>query len=127
MQTGMQEFHRYSRVFNASKYLLITHSFPHSPQVFPQELSTGKVCCGYSFLVHIKCGGTDPELHTFLQVVDFAIGEFLWKNLDLTTWVVPVKKQKKFLKLGVDFVGQTRYNVCLYGKLEEGGAIHAQH
>ena len=37
------------------------------------------------------------------------------------------KKQQNFLKLGVDFVFQTRYNVCLYGKLEEGGAIHAQH
>jgi len=37
------------------------------------------------------------------------------------------KKQENFLKLGVDFAVQTRYNVCLYGKLEEGGAIHAQH
>ena len=34
---------------------------------------------------------------------------------------------RKKVKKGVDFAGQTRYNVCLYGKLEEGGAIHAQH
>ena len=37
-----------------AKYLLITQSFPHSPQLFPQELSTGELDCGYSFLVHIK-------------------------------------------------------------------------
>jgi len=69
------------------------------------------------------------------------MGIFLCKKSDLTnrhsTWaidtswrgirLVNAKKQQKFLKLGVDFAGQTRYNVCLYGKLEEGGAIHAQH
>ena len=37
-----------------------------------------------------------------------------------------LSKRKK-VKKGVDFILQTRYNVCLYGKLEEGGAIHAQH
>ena len=67
------------------------------------------------------------EMPTFLQVVDFTMGKFLCKNSDLTAGVNALKKSKKFLKLGVDFVGQTRYNVCLYGKLEEGGAIHAQH
>ena len=69
------------------------------------------------------------------------MADFLCKNSDLTNRgetdrgaVRPqgirlgnVKKQENFLKLGVDFAGQTRYNVCLYGKLEEGGAIHAQH
>ena len=34
---------------------------------------------------------------------------------------------RKKVKKGVDFAAQKRYNVCLYGKLEEGGAIHAQH
>ena len=67
------------------------------------------------------------EMPTFLQVVDFTMGKFLCKNSDLTAYEMNLKKHKKFLKLGVDFVGQTRYNVCLYGKLEEGGAIHAQH
>ena len=38
-----------------------------------------------------------------------------------------IKGFEKNIKKGVDFAGQTRYNVCLYGKLEEGGAIHAQH
>jgi len=60
-------------------------------------------------------------------VVDLTMGEFLCKNSDLTGRFENLKKQKNFLKLGVDFVWQTRYNVCLYGKLEEGGAIHAQH
>ena len=69
------------------------------------------------------------------------MADFLCKNSDLTnrgktggglgySWGIRfgnAKKQENFLKLGVDFAGQTRYNVCLYGKLEEGGAIHAQH
>ncbi len=42
----------------------------------------------------------------------------------ITPLLVSVRKK---VKKGVDFVSQTRYNVCLYGKLEEGGAIHAQH
>ena len=66
-------------------------------------------------------------LRTFSKVVVFTMGVFLCKNSDLTARVGYMKKQKKFLKLGVDFVRQTRYNVCLYGKLEEGGALHAQH
>ena len=67
------------------------------------------------------------EIPTFLQVVDFTMGKFLCKNSVLTAIGINLRKHKKFLKLGVDFTGQTRYNVCLYGKLEEGGAIHAQH
>ena len=33
-------FHRGSRMWTRSKYLLKNHSFPHSPQVFPQGFST---------------------------------------------------------------------------------------
>ena len=33
----------------------------------------------------------------------------------------------KKLKKGVDFDAQRRYNVCLYGKITQGGEIHAQH
>jgi len=47
-------FHRWRRNWKEAKYLLITRSFPHSPQFFPQGFSTAAVCCGYSFLVHIK-------------------------------------------------------------------------
>ena len=54
MQTRMQIFHRFGQIFKTAKYLLITQSFPHSPQVFPQEFSTGWKRCGYSLLVHIK-------------------------------------------------------------------------
>ena len=63
----------------------------------------------------------------FLADSIFTTADFLCKNSDLTQKLRGEKKQKNFLKLGVDFTGQTRYNVCLYGKLEEGGAIHAQH
>ena len=34
---------------------------------------------------------------------------------------------EKNLKKGVDFDRQTRYNVCLYGKLEEGGALNGKY
>jgi len=54
MQTCMQTIHRLREIFKTPKYLLITQSFPHSPQVFPQEFSTGWSSCEYSFLVHIK-------------------------------------------------------------------------
>ena len=37
------------------------------------------------------------------------------------------KEGQKFLKKGVDFGGERRYNVYPYGKLTEGGVIHAQH
>jgi hypothetical protein len=55
MQTAIQEIHRLWRFLKAAKYLLITASFPHSPQAFPQGLSTGALSCGYAFLVHIRC------------------------------------------------------------------------
>ena len=47
-------FHKKGTKRKEQKFLLITHSFPQSPQVFPQGFSTGGVCCGYSVLVHIK-------------------------------------------------------------------------
>ena len=37
-----------------TKYLLITPSFPHSQQGFPQEFSTGKGGCGYAVVIYIK-------------------------------------------------------------------------
>ena len=36
------------------KYLLITQSFPHFPQIFPQRFSTGKGGCGYAIVIYIK-------------------------------------------------------------------------
>ena len=39
----------------------------------------------------------------------------------------PVGTMGKKFKKGVDFVLRRRYNVCLYGKLTQGGEIHAQH
>ena len=35
--------------------------------------------------------------------------------------------QQNFFKKGIDFVGQTRYNVKLYENNEKGDATHAQH
>ena len=66
-------------------------------------------------------------IHTFFADSAFYHGENIVQKFGLDKTVCGHKKTKDFLKLGVDFVAQTRYNVCLYGKLEEGGAIHAQH
>ena len=153
MQTGMHGFHRDRRFLKTGKYLLITHSFPHSPQIFPQELSTGRKCCGYSFLVHIKLTGTPGGMRTFFADSIFHHGEIFVQKFGLDKIMEPEAGEKrcgiradkglpdadkggdlsenrpfeKNLKKGVDFAGQTRYNVCLYGKLEEGGALNGKY
>ena len=81
MQISIQDFHRRQWKTKMAGYLLITRSFPHSPQFFPQELSTGGEDCGYSFLVHITPNGGSRKNPTFSAVVDFYQGEFFVQKL----------------------------------------------
>ena len=71
----IQIFHRSQWKAKGAGYLLITRSFPHSPQFYPQELSTGDVDCGYSFFARIGCNGACWENPTFCGVVEFYQGE----------------------------------------------------
>ena len=87
MQTDMQIFHRQARIFKTPKYLLITGSFPHSPQVFPQEFSTAVPGCGYSFLVHIKRTGSFTEFPHFFEGGGFYYGGFFVQKFGLDTGV----------------------------------------
>ena len=75
MQIPMQAIHRQWWKTKMAGYLLITRSFPHSLQFYPQELSTGDVNCGYSFFVHITRRRACRENPTFLPVVEFHQGE----------------------------------------------------
>ena len=100
MQTGIQEFHSGPRFCKASEYLLITHSFPHSPQVFPQELSTGKPRCGYSFLVHIKRRGSRMGSAHFLADSIFYHSRFFVQKFGLDTEVAGLEKTEEFFKIG---------------------------
>ena len=132
MQIHMQAFHRRWWKTKVAGYLLITQSFPHSPHVYPQEFSTGRGDCGYSFLVDIRRNRSFREKPTFSAVVDFYQGGFFVQNLGLDRHPAgrenrPVPAMGKKFKKGVDFVLKRRYNVCLYGKLTQGGEIHAQH
>ena len=99
MQTGIQKFHRFLRIFKTVKYLLITHSFPHCPQVFPQELSTGKPRCGYSFLVHIKRRGSRMGSAHFLADSIF-FSRFFVQKFGLDTEVAGLEKTEEFFKIG---------------------------
>ena len=47
-------FHRKRMCSKESEYLLKTLSFPHSPQVFPQEFSTGAAGGPCTILIYIK-------------------------------------------------------------------------
>jgi hypothetical protein len=63
-------FHRRDGNAKGPKYLLITRSFPHSPQVFPQGFSTGGGNCGYADLIDIKSGDCFRQnLHFFGAVI----------------------------------------------------------
>jgi len=66
-----------------AKYLLITHSFPHSPQLFPQELSTGNADCGYSFLVHIIIPGRIRRKSYFFDHCGFYHGQNFVQKIGL--------------------------------------------
>ena len=83
MQTAMQEIHRLWRFFKTAKYLLITASFPHSPQAFPQELSTGVLSCGYAFLVHIRCSDAGGRNAHFFAGGGFYHGEIFVQKFGL--------------------------------------------
>ena len=86
MQTGMQEIHRLWRFSKAAKYLLITASFPHSPQAFPQELSTGAESCGYAFLVHIRCAAGCERIAHFFAGGGFYHGEIFVQKFGLDSY-----------------------------------------
>ena len=83
MHAGMQRFHRGVEFRCGEKYLLITRSFPHSPQAFPQGFSTGKPSCGYSLFVHIKQSTRILEKSYFFWMVDFYQGKIFVQKLGL--------------------------------------------
>lgn len=83
MQTDMQFFHRRALLWKKKEYLLITQSFPHSPQVFPQELSTASTVCGYAKKVHIKDLDLFRENSHFWGAVHFAMGKIFVRNSHL--------------------------------------------
>ena len=63
------------------KYLLITRSFPHSPQIFPQGLSTSGSGCGQILLVHINAFDSLRGFSYFFAAVAFYHREiFVQKN-----------------------------------------------
>ena len=100
MQTGMQEIHRLWRFCKAAEYLLITASFPHSPQAFPQELSTGEISCGYAFSVHIKCGGEGERNTYFFAGGGFYHGEIFVQKFGLDSRRNQSEKTEEFFKIG---------------------------
>ena len=98
--TGLRgAFHRLCGIFKGTEYLLITHSFPHSPQDFPQELSTGTVNCGKVVLVHITHDDGLRRICHFFAGVDFDHGGFFVQKITLDkeagTVGSTVKKFKK--------------------------------
>ena len=100
MQTHMQEFHSLSRFSKVSEYLLITHSFPHSPQVFPQELSTGKTGCGYSQAVHIKPSADREENMHFSGSGCFYHGRIFVQKFGLDSRFCLFEKTEEFFEIG---------------------------
>ena len=75
--------HKLAVFSKRAKYLLITHSFPHSPQLFPQELSTGNADCGYSFLVHIIIPGRIRRKSYFFDHCVFYHGQNFVQKIGL--------------------------------------------
>ncbi len=73
MQTNTQVFHRKAGQGKGEEYLLITHSFPHSSQLFPQGLSTSGKFCGRGKKVHIKRNDALREFSHFFEAVDFTM------------------------------------------------------
>ena len=100
MQTGMQEIHRLWRFSKAAKYLLITASFPHSPQAFPQELSTGEISCGYAFSVHIKCGSGGKRNAYFFAGGGFYHGENFVQKFGLDSHWNQSEKTQEIFEIG---------------------------
>ena len=133
-------------MWRKTKYLLKTHSFPHCPQVFPQGFSTAGEGVWKSGPIYIKNKDTVRRTSHFFAVGVFYHNIFFVQKIGLDKEVrsvefetnrsgagerslflrirvapapggVPRKIAEKFLKKGVDFVGQRRYNVYPYGKL----------
>ena len=76
-------FHRLGEKWKERKYLLKTQSFPHSPQICPQEFSTGWDGCGYSFLVHIIRCDTLREFSHFFAGRGFYHGKIFVQKFGL--------------------------------------------
>ena len=86
-------FHRKGPGSTEGKYLLITHSFPHSPQVFPQEFSTGWPWDVYTTVIYIKRTDTNrPDSHFFASRGfyhrDFLVHNFgSWQDISTGGWL----------------------------------------
>lgn len=93
MQTGMRFFHRRTELWKEEEYLLITQSFPHSPQVSPQELSTVSTGCGYAKKVHIKGFDLLRGISHFWGTVDFAMGKIFVRISHLDKGVRAMEKE----------------------------------
>jgi len=65
------------RLGKERKYLLITWSFPHFPQFFPQVFSTASRGCGKTGLINIKIKPEKSGLSTFSGIVVFTHGEII--------------------------------------------------
>ena len=123
-----------------------THTFPHSPQSFPQRFSTGVGKTGYTLAVDIKdFDRIRPNPNFFagrkFHYWPYSCAKFypLTKNAALkgymeggrsSAWGKPgadgESLQKNYEK-GIDFLKQVRYNVELYENNEKGDATNAQH
>ena len=125
-------FHRHTPLLRTSKYLLKTHSFPHSPQGFPQGFSTAFPGLWKGRKIDIKRSDTlrhNPHFfagrvfyHRTFPAQKFSLDKPLgatafYPFFFLPVLAAPLEQGQKFLKKGVDFVAQRRYNVYPYGKL----------
>ena len=135
-------FHRGEGMLGKAKYLLKTHSFPHSPQTFPQGFSTGFKGVWKQEQIDIKrydrlrripyffAGRVFYHSKIFVQKLGLDKGKCGARSVEsgvmrygggllelLTQSPRTSKIAQKFLKKGVDFVIQMRYNMNPYGKL----------
>ena len=134
------------RIFKEPKYLLKTHTFPHSPHTFPQGFSTGVGKDGYT---------SEVDINNFDKIrpnPKFFDGRNIYHRPGSCANFYPLTRgecrqecapgrqssargkpsgngeslQKNYEK-GIDFLKQVRYNVELYENNEKGDATNAQH
>ncbi len=114
MQTDMHRIGEEGRLWKEQKYLLINHSFPHYPQVFPQGLSTAGRGCGYTAGIYIKLRRAEEGFIHFLCRGYFHNSKIFVKNFGLDrqrkSWAERKNYAKNF-QIGVDFGDKERYNV----------------
>ena len=81
-----------------TEYLLKTQSFPHSPQVFPQEFSTAAGGCGYSVLIYIKRSDSFRPISHFFAGCGFYHSESFVQKFGLDKGECG-KRRVKFLEI----------------------------